>query len=198
MVARRHRRTVVVIGIVGGLMVICANGFGATVALGNATAFPGFGQANMPVSLSLEPGDQVAGAQWDLVFDSNVLNLCAIHAGPAAIIAGKSVSFSTLSPGTVHVLVTGLNVNVIPDGILATVVFSVASGAPGGDREVYLDNVIFAHPYGLDITAEGIPGLLTIDEEALAIGWNTCLGLSVACGCMLVPGIFILRKKRKG
>lgn len=198
MVTKKLTGIRVAVGVALGLSGFCANGFGATVALGNATAFPGFGLANMPVTLSLEPGEQVAGAQWDLVFDSSVLNLYAIHAGPAATIAGKSVSFSTLSPGAVRVLVTGLNMNVMPDGVLATVVFTVSSAAPSGDQEVSLDNVIFAHPYGLDIAAEGISGVLTIDAEALPVGWNTCLGLSVACGFMLIPGILCLRRRGKG
>lgn len=198
MVTGSHRRAWVGIGIAGGVVGMCANGFSATIALGNAIAFPGFGQATMPVTLSLEPGEDVAGVQWELLFDSTVLNLYDIYAGPAATSAGKSVSFSILSPGKVHVLVTGFNANVIQEGVLVTVAFTVPSGAPGIDQEVILDKVIFAHPYGLEISAEGISGVVTIDEDALPVGWNTCFGLSAACGFILISGILCSRKKCKG
>ncbi len=198
MVSGNYRKTEVVAGIALGVFGVCADVFGATIALGNATAFPGFGQATMPVTLSLEPGEDVAGVQWELLFDSTVLNLYDINAGPAATIAGKSVSFSILSPGKVHVLVTGFNAYVIPEGVLVTVSFVVPSGAPGIDQEVILDKVIFAHPYGLDITAEGISGVVTIDEEALPVGRDTGYGLSAACGFMLISGILYLRKKCNG
>lgn len=198
MVTGSQRRTEVVAGIALGVLGVCTDVFGATLTLGNATAFPGFGQANMPVTLSLEPGEYVAGVQWDLVFDSSVLNLYAIYAGPSAIDAGKSVSFSIPSPGKVHVLVTGFNANVIVEGVLVTVAFTVPSGVPGIDQEVLLDKVIFAHPYGIDIAAEGISGVLTIDEEALSTGWNSGFGLSTVCLIMLISCILCLRKKRKG
>ncbi len=186
------------IGIALGVLGVCVNGFCATLSLENVTAFPGLGLANMPVLLSLEPEDQAASVQWDLVFDSSVLNLYAIRVGPAATDAGKTVSYSTVYPGTVRVLVAGINTDLIQEGVLATLVFTVSSIAPSGDQEVSFENVIFAHPYGLDIASEAIPGALTVDAEALPVGWPTCLGLSVAFAFLLIPGILYLTRRGIG
>lgn len=174
---------------------LCVEASGATIALGNQSAIPGFELANMPVTLFLEPGDQVASAQWDLVFDGAFLNLYVINAEPAAMIAGKSVSFSSLSPGTVRVLVTGLNMNVMPSGILATVIFTASSSAPSGGQEISLNNLVLADPYGMEVASTGVPGVLTLHVEALPVGRNAALGLSAAFGVILASGVLFLRRE---
>jgi len=189
MVTMKHRVMGTVVGIAVGLLGLCSKSSGATIMIDSESAVPGFGLANMPVTLSLSPGDQVAGAQWDLVFDSRALILYGILNGPAATIAGKSVSFSTLIPGTVRVLVTGFNMNTLPDGVLATLLFSVRPSTSDSVQEISVRNVVLSNPYGVEVSSTGVSGLLTLDAEALPVGGNTWLRLSVACGMVLIPGI---------
>lgn len=180
------------------LLALCPDILAATMTLGNGSAYPGYGVANVPMSLSLATGDQVAAAQWDIVFDCNILNLCTIYAGPSATAAGKSISFSRLNPGTVRVLVTGFNITSMPEGLLATVSFSAFSTAMSGDHEIHIERVVLSNPYGIEVMSGGVSGLITLDAEPLPTGPNACLGIFGASGIMAGAGLLCLRRTDRG
>lgn len=179
------------------LIGISASGYASSVTIESATAIPGFGTCNIPVTLGIDPGEQVAGAQWDLVFDSDVITVKSIETGSVAAAAGKSVSFSTIEAGRIRVLVTGLNMNVMSSGVMAIVTISVPAGSPGGDQPLDMEDAVLADPYGVAVPCVAGSGTLTVDDAALSAGLDTGLRQCLACCILLTLGMLYLRRQGK-
>jgi len=149
----------------------------ATLDVGAAQAHPNDSGVEVAVTFAAQPGDNVAGVQFDLLFSEAVAALTNVRPGPAAVDAGKSVAFNRLAAGRCRVIVAGLNQNVIADGVLAVLVFNVAAAAPNGPQPLNLDGLVMSDPNGLNVPATGNPGTLEV------IGGVTDGDTCNACGC---------------
>jgi hypothetical protein len=76
----------------------------------------------IPVILSGEGDETLAGLQFDLSYDPAQYTLEALEAGGAATDAAKEAILSEPVPGTGRILITGFNDNELADGHVATVV----------------------------------------------------------------------------
>ena len=130
----------------------------ATLSLGQQSGMPGDTDVSVPVSLCSAPGEEVAGAQFDIVFDDTILSLPDVVAGPAASDAVKYVYSSEFEPGMVRVIVMGLNQTTIADGVVARALFTVADEAPVGAQYLSLTRVLLSDPYGLAVPSESVSG----------------------------------------
>jgi hypothetical protein len=113
----------------------------ATLSVGSGSGAPGDTGVDVPVSLSSSGSAQVSSLQFDLQFDSSRLSVSNVTTGSAAAAAGKSVSWHAQSANVIRVLAAGINQNVIEDGPVAIVSFSVSTGAAGGTSTLGLPSV---------------------------------------------------------
>lgn len=112
----------------------------------------------VPVTIVADGGDLPASLQFDLSFDTASFALLDVQVGDAAAQAGKSVVFNESTPGTITVVVAGLNQNTILDGVVAEISFcplvqGVDSYALG------FDAVVVSDPFGnpVDVIYESSP-----------------------------------------
>ena len=120
----------------------------AVISIGNSSGSPG-DTVIVPINLSSQGGAQVSGVNFTLNFDGSRLSVSQIDTGSAALAAGKSVGWSpTLIPctGTCNLIIAGLNANVISDGAIAQVHFSVLPLASGGTSFLTISSVIASNP----------------------------------------------------
>lgn len=146
-------------------VILYGNAFGSTLAVGHGKAQPGDAAVTVPLTLTVSPGDTVAALQADVGFDPDVLNLSSVTAGPSATAANKNVSFSVQAPGSVRLIIAGLNQNALPDGVVADMVFDVKQNTIAGFQAILLDNVLAADPTGVSVPVNAVSGGITIYIE---------------------------------
>ena len=101
-----------------------------SITLGNASGAPG-STVTVPVTLSSN-GAGVCAASFKVPFDSSRLSLSGVTNGPAATAGGKSVSYNLdATTSTVTLGVIGNNQNMMNDGIIAYLNFTVLPNAGG-------------------------------------------------------------------
>jgi hypothetical protein len=143
---------------------------GAVVLVSVAMCWPVFAEA---VSLSIFPdpvvglpgttvltsaeytaqGAQVAGLQFDVLYNPSALSLSSAQAGSAAILASKDIfAFNLVSPGDTRFIIVGLNPNVIGNGSMADLKFQVSSTAPAGPYNLSLSGIVGSDASGHAVT----------------------------------------------
>lgn len=130
----------------------------ARLTVGTATASAG-GTASIRVSFTAE-GTSVSILQVDLLA-SSPLSYASAAAGSAATAAGKQVGASAISGG-VRLLVYGLNQNVLGDGDVASVTYTVASSAGAGTYTVSAQSASAADPQGNAVTLSATSGSVSV------------------------------------
>jgi hypothetical protein len=129
-----------------------------TISVGSVS-----GQAGTAVDLRINftaGATGVATLQFDLAFPSS-LSLVSTTTGAAATSAGKSANGSTISGG-VRVLIFGLNQNLIGSGEVVIVRLNIAAGTPPGTIAVTIGNIVASDALGLNVTASGTSGSVTV------------------------------------
>ncbi len=116
------------------------------------------------VLLESGPGEAVAAAQFDLLFDASALACAGIAAGEAAIDAGKDVVSHDIGEGHTRVIVSGLNLNTMADGAVAVCSLAVSPAAPDGRYPLGLAGVLLASPSGAAVPALVEPGCVRVGE----------------------------------
>lgn len=145
---------------------LCCEAFAATLTVGQGSAQPGETAVTVPLTLALSPGDNVAALQADVGFDPDMLSLSSISAGPSATAVNKNVSFSVQAPGSVRLIIAGLNQNAISDGVVANMIFGVMQGTPAGAQAIRLAEVLAADPTGSAVPVSALPGDITVCIES--------------------------------
>jgi PKD repeat protein len=109
----------------------------------------------LTVNILLTSGsDSVAGTGNDIAFDTSIFSSPSATAGQVATDAGKFIATTAPSSGVFRVSIVGFNTNVIADGVVAVVTFTVATDATPGTYT--LTNVpSTVDPNGVDITTTG-------------------------------------------
>jgi hypothetical protein len=175
-------KTVLAIGVliaVSSFGMVSRPCFAATVAAGNKSALPGQRGVSVPVSLSSGVAEEVSAGQFDISFSSAVVSVWDVTAGAAATSASKDVNFSTIEPGRIRVIFAGLNQNVIADGVIANVLFDIASGASGGEQPLTLSGVLLSDPNGIAVPSAAVSGSIDI-AAVVPTGMNGLRGVILA------------------
>jgi len=114
----------------------------------------------VPVTLTNASGYEIAAVSMDVSYDVAVFENARAEIGPAGSAAGKYVVFNEISSGILRVGVSGVNQNLIGDGVVAYVVFDIKTDAVMGQTD--LGNAPSASdPSGNDVPIEGESGAVT-------------------------------------
>ncbi len=101
----------------------------------------------VPVSLTADTADDVAGILFDLTFDPEAYEVVDVFSGDAADQAGKEVQFAAQGMGTVRVLITGFNQNTIETGTVARI-YLKPLGAKQSNDIFEIENPLLSDPLG--------------------------------------------------
>ena len=145
-------------------------GSAAELSVGREHGLPGQTGVSMPVTLAPGAGEKVGGVQFELTFDDRYLHVETVSAGPAATRASKDLYFSTVAPGTVRVIVAGLNQNAVDSGVIAHALLDVMADAPHGEQPVSLGEAVLSDPAGRGIPVKGFSGAVVIGGAAASRG----------------------------
>ena len=128
------------------------------LVLSSGVVSPG-GTVSLNLSLIAPPGSQLAALEWTLVYSPSNISAISVAPGAAATAAGKVVS-CTPSSGSYTCFLTGLstsglNANIIQNGIVAVVTVTISPGTT--TTAIGITNALGATPSGgtEPITATG-------------------------------------------
>lgn len=129
----------------------------------------------VPVEFAPDTAVGTAGLQFDLQYDTSQFDIASVTAGFAATQGDKGVMWSEPVPGTLRVLVAGMNQTVMPPGTLVSVHFvpTVAGHAPA---PCAFATGVASGPFGEDVPlALPIPEAEeeTLDDTPAKIGDET-------------------------
>src|SRR4029077_19132126 len=114
------------------------------MSLSSGSAVKG-GQVLLNLSVASVANQQPAGLQWKFNYSTVDLSFVAAGNGPSAVAAGKSITCTGAS-GMYRCIATGINKNPIPNGVLATLLFSVSTTTTNLQAGVGLTGAIAAAP----------------------------------------------------
>ena len=101
-----------------------------SLALSPASGSPGE-TVSIPLSLENSAGSQLGGLMWTLNYPTS--SVLAINATAGSALTGASKSLTcTAGSGSFSCVATGVNQNILTDGVIADVQLSLAAGATSG------------------------------------------------------------------
>jgi hypothetical protein len=100
--------------------------------------------------------------QWTLITPPDIVSVKVV-AGPSANAAGKMLSCNGKK-----CLVSGMNKNVIPDGVLAIIQLSVSSSATG-TSQIQFSDVMGSSPSGSELIGSSSGGMVTISTPSAPV-----------------------------
>jgi uncharacterized protein (TIGR03437 family) len=130
-----------------------------SLALSSGSATQG-GSVSLNFSLTSPAGSEPAALQWTFTYSSSDIATISASAGPASSAAGKSIICSA-SPGSYTCLLSGINTNVISNGVVAIVNVTL-SPSMTSSTTISVANPIAASPTGSDIPITGAGGVITV------------------------------------
>ena len=158
-----------------------------SLALSSGVAAPG-GTASLDLSLNSPSGSRPAGIEWTFAYSPSNIVAISASAGAAATAAGKSL-LCTGSAGSYSCFLTGmgssgLNANVIQNGVVA--VLTVTMSAASSGTTINVTNPVSTSAAGGKIPAEATGGTITtslpLGLTALSCNPGTVTsGASVTC-----------------
>lgn len=134
----------------------------ASLSVEPSTSSPG---ASLPLSVSFQAsGNQMAGLQFDVSYDSTALAVSVI---PGAEIgrAAKTLYAADLSAGRKRIVIIGMNQTTLSDGAVLNLVLNISASAGAGVYHIVLDNVVGVSPSGSEVPVAGADATLTIAGE---------------------------------
>lgn len=119
-------------------------------------------------------GAQIAGLQFEVLFNPSALSLSDAQAGTAAILSSKDLVFFTPPLGNTNFIIFGFNQNVIGDGSVADLTFQVNSQAPTGPYNLSLSGILGSDANGNPVTITNLSpapnGAVPIPSTLLPLG----------------------------
>ncbi len=106
------------------------------------------------VDLSLAPTDPIAVLITDILFDPDLVIDATATAGPAAFLADKELVYNLVAPGRLRLLLYGLNREVLPQGVIATIHLTLAEGADLDDLQLTQETNA-SRPYPRTVIVDG-------------------------------------------
>ncbi len=151
----------------------------------------------IPITLTYEGATpNISATSSDIGFDAAVLANPRAVIGPAGTVAVKNVVVSSPLAGLFRVALIGLNQNILQDGIVVFVTFTVNAGVPPGT--ITLTNTPSAtDPAGNPVVVLGSPGTIQLplfgDVPAGHPMFNHIMALfnsGISGGCSTAPALF--------
>jgi len=126
-----------------------------TLSLSSGTAGPG-GVVTLTLSIASTGGDLPTQIQW-VFSNTSDATLAGVTIGAAASAASK-----TLSQAGNLMLVWGVSITPIGDGVLATATFRVSSFPSGTYTTINITSIVVSDKDANTLTGIGSPGIITI------------------------------------
>lgn len=164
----------------------------ATLSLSAGSSAPG-GSVSLSLNLA-SSGTSVAGAEWTLNYSTADFASINITAGSSVTAASKQLSCSNPAAGQYVCLVSGLNQDLIPDGVLATAVLNVASTSTSTSSNISVGGPSATDPNGASISTTGTGSIVTIAQPTSTVSQFSCSPSSITvpnsttCSVMLSAG----------
>ena len=138
---------------------------GPALTLGPGAALPG---TAVMLPLSFDPdGGQVAALQWTFQFSPLQITSISVNLGTAAIAANKTAACAGQA-GSYTCLLTGLNSDLIPSGIVANAYLTVAPGAGAASIPIQIVNTLGASQVAYDVAVTGAGAAITVSASSLS------------------------------
>ena len=115
---------------------------------------------SLNLSLTATSGNSPAGLQWSLTYPSSAVTGITVSAGAAATAAVKLV-YCTNSAGSDLCLLTGINENIISNGVVAVVIVTLSPSA-SGTVSIGVTGALATSATGLGITTGSTGGSVTV------------------------------------
>jgi hypothetical protein len=127
---------------------------GANVTLGEVRSEAG--SVAIPVELTAQHENGIAGLQFDFQFDEEQLVFWDATTGEAAEQADRDILFNQLSDGTIRVVVAGFDETMMQDGTVVTLHFDTVDPEASPEATYTLDKVVLSGFHGETIE-EALP-----------------------------------------
>ena len=138
----------------------------ATIDVGETSASPGQVSVALPLSLSINPGENLSALSFDLLFDTTRLQWGSLNLEPSAAALGKQIQSSVVSPGRVRVVIYGTDRQTLGTGRVGQCLLTVPPAAPVGDGAVRVQQAFGSTPQGSEFTLSLLDGEVFIDVPA--------------------------------
>ena len=173
----KKRWGLVALGAALGLVLAVSAAQAGKITLGTPVATAD-GGLDVAVNVSPDSSQNVAALQFDLHYDSSQYGFADVISGGAATGAGKDAAVSETDPGTVRVVVAGINQDTLGSGTVATLHFEQmdkTASAPAFSDNTTLDEVVASGPSGESIEGLYVSANLSASPTATATatGSNT-------------------------
>lgn len=149
----------------------------ATLSLGAGSSAPG-GSVSLSLNLT-SSGSSVVGTEWTLNYSTADFASINITAGSSVTAAAKQLSCSNPAAGRYVCLVSGLNQDVIPDGVLATAVLNIASTSTSTSSNVGVGAPSATDPNGVSISTTATGSAVTIVQPTATVSRLSCSPSSI-------------------
>src|SRR5581483_3652775 len=128
-------------------------GWGATLSLGAGSAAPGT-TASLPISFS-GLGSQVSALEFTISYSTADFTNISLSLGSSGSSASKTLGCNSNANGQYSCLISGMNQNLISDGVVGTVVLAVSSSTASASSAVSIVTALGSGPNG---TSQAITG----------------------------------------
>ncbi len=164
----KRRWGLVALGVTLGLVLAVSAAQAGKITLGSPVVAAD-GGLDVSVNVAPDSGQNVAALQFDLHYDSSQYGFADAISGGAATGAGKDAVVSETEPGTVRVVVAGINQDSFGSGTVATLHFErmdKTASSPSFSNSTTLDEVVASGPSGESI--EGLDVSANLSESTAA------------------------------
>ncbi|HEY1336033.1 MAG TPA: cohesin domain-containing protein, partial [Bryobacteraceae bacterium] len=143
---------------------LCSMAFAqnASLSLAAGSGAPG-STVTLPLSLSAE-GTRISGVQWTIAYSTADFSSASVSLGSAADSAGKTVACNTSTPGQYRCLISGLNPNLIADGVVATTTLTVAANTTNTSSAISVTGSLGSTPQGSELAVSAGGSSVTIPQ----------------------------------
>lgn len=115
---------------------------------------------------SAPKGELITAISFDLLYDQTALKVESVIAGPVVTAAEKTIMSSYPKPGTLRVIVFGLNQCTMGDGVLADISFGILAGSSAGKKELKLDKYLASDKDAKSVTLNAVNGEIEVLEHS--------------------------------
>jgi uncharacterized protein (TIGR03437 family) len=119
------------------------------------------------LSVASVAGQQPASLEWQFSYPPADLAFVDAGEGSSAVAAGKTITCSGVS-GSYTCIAAGLNKNAIPDGVLATLLFSVSATTINPAAAISINTPVAAGPTAATILTAASGGSVTVQPSNLS------------------------------
>jgi len=105
------------------------------LSLGTAAGSAG-SDITLPLTLTNRSGLEAVAVAMTIAFDPAKFEVVAVSRGAAAVASSKSVNYEVPTPGTIKLVIAGVNHNAIDNGVVATLVLRIKAGVAAGIHQI--------------------------------------------------------------